>query len=77
MLFEPVKPKKNLRYFLSMGFGVFLIAIAALIASILHQAPHPILGGLAALALAALGVEHMVSTARGRDSWVSRIGPLP
>jgi hypothetical protein len=41
------------------------------------SAPHPVLGLLVAILFGALGIDLMVSTARGKRSWASRIGPLP
>lgn len=53
-------------------FGIFFLALSATIA---------VLGDgwayLAAAALVALGVEAIISGARGKRSWLSRIGPLP
>ena len=57
-------------------FGVFLFAMAI---AILWVADRPLTAGpiLAAIVLALLGVEAVVSALRKRRSLVSRIGPLP
>jgi uncharacterized membrane protein YczE len=70
-------PRKGFGYYLSMGFGLLFMAFAVLMAAMLMSAPHPVLGLLVAILFGALGIDLMVSTARGKRSWASRIGPLP
>ncbi|MBL8224642.1 MAG: hypothetical protein JNM50_04870 [Chromatiales bacterium] len=57
-------------------FGIFLLGLAAaVIASSDSSTRLP--AALAAVALAVLGVDALVSAVRGRRAWVSRLGPLP
>jgi hypothetical protein len=57
-------------------FDVFFATLAVFIST---QAPAPLTAGplIAALVVGGLGVDLVVSAARGKASLLSRIGPLP
>lgn len=61
----------------SLGFGVFFVALALLAATQLPTAPHPWWGLVFVFVLGGLGVEHIVATLKNKRSWLTRIGPLP
>ncbi|MDP1922121.1 MAG: hypothetical protein Q8L14_38130 [Myxococcales bacterium] len=57
-------------------FGVFFATLSVFIVT---ESPAPITAGpfIAALVVGVLGVDLVVSAARGKASLLSRIGPLP
>jgi hypothetical protein len=55
-------------------FGVFLVAMAAAIGVYSDRSTGPV---VAALLLAGLGLDALVSAIRNRRSLLSRLGPLP
>lgn len=57
-------------------FGVFFATLGVLIVT---ESPAPLTAGplIAALVVGGLGVDLVVSAARGKSSLLSRIGPLP
>ena len=57
------------------GFGVFLAGVG--IYAIFFTGAFTILQSAGGSALALLGGNMIVSAWRGRESWLSRLGPLP
>jgi len=68
--------KVNFSKIVTALFGVFFIALALLILATAWESA-PIGAAIAALVVAFLGVDAVISVWRGRSSLLSRIGPLP
>ncbi|MEO8080595.1 MAG: hypothetical protein ABI641_08695 [Caldimonas sp.] len=58
------------------AFGLLFVVIAIVIAATTYRSMLA-RGLVAALVIGALGIDALVSAARGTRSWLSRIGPLP
>jgi uncharacterized membrane protein HdeD (DUF308 family) len=70
----PFYGRKLYRLFSSV-FGLFLVGVGVYV--LLLPAPKTILQMAAGLVLVLLGLNLFVSALRAKESWLSRIGPLP
>lgn len=69
------------RYFAKPGFRIFSLALGLLLVGIgvyaFFAVPQGWAGLLVSLLFVVVGIESIVSAARGTRSWLARIGPLP
>jgi len=73
---DETPPRPNSNRIVTAAFGVLFVAVA--IAILLTVDRSMLIGAvIAAVVVGGLGIDALISAARGRRSLMSRIGPLP
>ena len=66
---------KPLHRWLTAGFGLFLVTVG--LYALLFVAPLTALRVIAGVVLVVLGCNMLAAAYRAKESWLSRLGPLP